>query len=104
MKKILFTLRALVSFYSNAHKLQNIEKACETVSGGIYKRVDENREIIQTLYKHAPEFVKNNEHVIGWLSAQDEFLTEISKNVAVKEPKFKPTNRFPRPYPLHIVK
>ena len=54
------------------------------VGGGIYKRIDENRELVELLQKEAPEFVYENPWVMGWLKSQDDFLCKIE--AATSEP------------------
>lgn len=68
--------------------------------GGIYKRIDENRELVELLQNKAPELVSKNPWVLRWLEAQDDFLCDIESAIGeVETIRFKKSNRFPRTRP-----
>ncbi len=64
---------------------------------GVFKRIDENRELLELLQREAPDFLERHCWVEGWIHSHDEFLTDLSKFVP-EENKPKHPN-FPRPYP-----
>ena len=71
--------------------------------GGVYKRIDENREFLELLNEKAPALVANHPWLVGWFESQDEFLCELASAVPVVEAVFIPddTNApstFPRPW------
>lgn len=45
---------------------------------GIYKRIDENRELLELLQHEAPDLLERCPWVEGWLDTQDEFLSELA--------------------------
>ena len=47
--------------------------------GGVFKRIDENRELLEVLQQKAPEFLQKNPWVYLWIEAHDEFFTELAK-------------------------
>lgn len=49
--------------------------------GGIFKRIDENRELLELIQEKAPVFFKENSWVEGWLQSQDGFLNDLAKFV-----------------------
>lgn len=104
MKSILFTLRALFNFHKNATDIENIRFTLQRVGGGVYKRVDENREMLALIQNHSPQLLNDHPHLIDWISSHDEFLTEASKFVTPKSCFFQPRKGFPRPFPLYAVK
>lgn len=47
-------------------------------TGGLAKRIDENREIMNLIYTQSPELVSSHPYLAGWLNANDEFFTELA--------------------------
>lgn len=60
-------------------KLQALEHVIYHSHRGVYKRIDENRELLELLYKESPEFLNKFPWVRGWIESQDEFLKELAK-------------------------
>ena len=70
--------------------------------GGIYKRIDENRELFELLQERAPEFLEKHFWVEGWLKSQDGFLNDLATAIPPDAtlPRFNVVEgRFPRPWP-----
>ena len=77
--------------------------------GGIYKRIDENRELLQMLRGEAPALMAQKPWIEGWLESQDAFLCALAESVEpfkegeIGMPKrgtdVSPTSPFPRAYP-----
>lgn len=44
---------------------------------GIWKRIDENRELLVCLQQHAPDFLDRCPWAEGWLASQDAFLSAM---------------------------
>lgn len=65
--------------------------------GGIYKRIDENRELLELLQEQAPDLLQNAPWVEGWLDTQDRFLIELAE--ATKPDDSRLSSHFPRPWP-----
>lgn len=68
-------------------------------TGGLIKRIDENREIMALIYAKAPQLVSENPWLVGWLNANDEFFTQLA---AIAPPKEKTrSSMYPnRPEPI----
>lgn len=69
--------------------------------GGIVKRIDENRELLELLQKEAPKLLESHPWIEGWIISHDKFFTEL-KN-AEKNPDVHFSERpniFPRPWPV----
>lgn len=66
------------------HKLARVVRLCTESDGsrGIWKRIDENRELLECLQEHAPEFLERCRWVEGWLATQDAFLCSLQKLIA----------------------
>lgn len=56
-------------------------------TGGLAKRIDENREIMHLIYTQAPELVSSHPWLAGWLNANDEFFTELAAIYPPKDEK-----------------
>ena len=48
-------------------------------TGGLNKRIDENREIMELIFSKAPELVSSHPWLVGWLNANDAFFTQLSE-------------------------
>lgn len=79
---------------------QNLEHILSSRYGGIYKRIDENRELMQLLQTKAPEFLAAHPWVKGWLESTDGFLSDLENAAPALDAQFKPKHgenfSFPR--------
>ena len=64
---------------------------------GIHKRIDENRELLETLQRDFPHLLSSYWWIEGWLESQDQFLTDLAIATGVV-PGWTSEN-FPRPWP-----
>lgn len=71
-------------------------EAVKNTEGGILKRIDENRELLDLLNIAAPNFINNHQWVIGWFKSQDAFLLKLANELNIKTPS-EETN-YPRPF------
>lgn len=67
--------------------------------GGIYKRIDENRELLELLQREVPELLAKQPWVESWLEAQDGFLRDLESAVPLTNVQFPKQASFPRPWP-----
>jgi hypothetical protein len=67
-------------------KLKNREvyEVLDHYVGGVYKRIDEIREITESIQRHQPDLFLKELGLIHWLSASDQFLCQI-RDVAMPE-------------------
>jgi len=49
------------------------------MNGGAAKRLDEHRELWETLVEHAPELLRTRFWVTGWLQSQDDYLAGLRR-------------------------
>lgn len=84
----------------------SIQSVLERHYGGIYKRIDENRELLELLQEKAPEFLNQHSWIEGWIKSQDGFLNDLSAFVQGADlPRFKVNDGknglrpYPRPWP-----
>ncbi|HBY8105354.1 TPA: hypothetical protein MI814_23925 [Klebsiella pneumoniae] len=90
-------------FNKNAkrEKLEALECVISQSYRGIHKRIDENRELLELLYKEAPELMDKCFWIRGWIEGQDRFLNELADVSGVKNPF--PLSNYPRPFPAEPV-
>jgi len=60
-------------------KYQEVKRFVEKEEGGVFKRIDENRELFELLCREHPEVFQNNPWVSRWLLSQDRFLTGLAE-------------------------
>ena len=91
----------------NSERLLNIRKILGFTGGGIYKRIDENRELLELLERDAPEFLASHFWVRGWLKSHDDFFVALESSVPVTDGAFLAQCtpiQFPRDWPSHVPK
>lgn len=87
--------------------LQNLKRILGWMSGGVYKRIDENRELMELLRREAPDLVAKHPEIVHWLQAHDDFFCELEAAMPPKDVQFGPRRQmpgsdypgFPRPWP-----
>jgi len=83
-------------------QVQLLKKILGRHHGGIYKRIDENRELLELLQREAPELLAKQPWVVGWLESQDGFLCDLESAVPLTDVQFQKHPRFPRPWPTGV--
>lgn len=83
---------------------KNLRRILGWTGGGVHKRIDENRELLELLQREAPEFMRQHSEVVGWLKANDDFFTELEQSASIEEGRFldlalQPDSGFPRAWP-----
>lgn len=79
---------------------ESLKKILGWHHGGIYKRIDENRELLELLQREAPELLAQQPWIVGWLESQDEFLSDLESAVRLTDVQFpKRPSDFPRSWP-----
>ncbi|AXH60520.1 hypothetical protein [Providencia huaxiensis] len=73
----------------------SLYETIEHSEGGVLKRIDENRELLELLYKDAPDFIGNHKWVIEWFKSQDNFLLQLAEKTTIKESDFIRVRPFP---------
>lgn len=77
-----------------------VQRVLALSEGGIYKRIDENRELLELLQIQAPLVLHKYPWIEDWLRYQDNFLTDLSNAVQVDNPQLKARQGFPRSWPI----
>ena len=84
---------------SHLHKELNLETLLRTSECGIYKRIDEHRELLMLLQKHVPELLRQEPWIITWMARQDSFLCRLANTLSQTSKGFYGLGYFPRPWP-----
>lgn len=98
MKKLLNRI------FGRSSPMNQVRRVLERSQGGIYKRIDENRELLEHMQRYAPEYLDAHPWVAGWIKAQDEFLLELIAAAEIKPAHIHPVyvmagEEWPRPWP-----
>lgn len=62
-----------------AKRLRSIDQTIARTGGGIAKRIDENRELLEVLQARCPHLLREKPWIVGWLRANDEFFAELAR-------------------------
>lgn len=84
--------------YGKSSELEDIKNVITYSARGVYKRIDENRELLELLQNESPAFLKDHFWIEGWLGCQDIFLIDLAQFVPTNDPSIK-EGRYPRPWP-----
>lgn len=93
-----------MNIFRSAGLMKRVRKILGWSGGGIHKRIDENRELLELLQQEAPHLLKSYYWIEGWLKANDEFFNDLAATVPISEGRFlghvKSTGTpFPRQWP-----
>lgn len=92
----------MFGFFKNK-KLKELEKLATTRgdTGGLFKRVDENRELLEVLFREAPSFMQSHPWVEGWIKGNDAFFEGVRSTLGLKLHELHPflAGRVPRDWP-----
>lgn len=79
-------------------ELADIKNVLNFSVRGVYKRIDENRELLELLQNKNPDFLREHFWIEGWLGCQDIFLVNLAQFVPSDDQRVK-EGRYPRPWP-----
>ena len=89
------------TMHKQALLFQGVRTLCMEAGGrrGIWKRIDENRELLAFLQGNAPSLLARYPFMEGWLGNQDIFLVNLLRLLELPDalPSF--GAGFPRPWP-----
>ncbi|MDX6778481.1 hypothetical protein SJZ75_23990 [Klebsiella aerogenes] len=74
-------------FKANMYKADRIDSICETIKltqGGINKRIDENRELLQLIESQCPHLLDKHPWINGWIDSQEQYLLAIAECAYVR--------------------
>lgn len=99
--RLLKSLRDSLSNFSATHRLEAVRRLAleRGVTGGLLKRIDENRELLELLQRESPQLLKSNPWMVGWLQANDDFFVELAQLLKVHSRDI----GFPRAWPGSVA-
>lgn len=83
----------------NETHLRRVIQVCERSSRGIFKRIHENRELLEFIKKNASGFLERYPWVVGWISNNDHFFNDLVQALGSQNPFQDFPNAYPRPWP-----
>lgn len=94
MRGLRFLPRPIRTYY-------RAKKHClESEAGrGIWKRIDENRELLMCIQEHAPDLLERCPWIDGWIAGTDIFLNDLAAAFELEVPEWLVMLRTPRPWP-----
>jgi hypothetical protein len=88
---------------ADAKRLNAIDAVMLGVGRGVFKRIDENRELLDLLQRENPELIERCFWIAGWLADQDRFLVALAEASQMVNPhsarNISAVQSFPRPWP-----
>ncbi|ENZ77996.1 MULTISPECIES: hypothetical protein [Ralstonia] len=102
MRKVVALASKCRSFLANCGtSIRNpgkVKELCRRGHGGVRKRIDENRELLELLQQESPELLARCPLIEGWLGEQDRFLNELAAAVGIDD-EWATRKDWPRPWP-----
>ncbi|WOP85256.1 hypothetical protein [Citrobacter koseri] len=89
----------LTSFFASFGRLSKVKTLCDREQRGVYKRIDENRELLELLQRESPDLLQQCPWIEGWLDSQDRFLSQLAAIVGTDNRLGRLDGNFPRPWP-----
>jgi len=68
-------------------------------TGGLVKRIDENRELLEHLMQEVPELLESHWWIASWIESNDSFFTQLDEILGGAEQRHWIKN-YPRPFPI----
>lgn len=100
-----------MSFLKKIKEFKKIKFILGWHQGGIYKRIDENRELLILLQEEAPELLKQKPWIYQWIESNDDFLVNLSQATVIPSCRFEPKEptkvsnfSFPRSFPKQVIR
>ena len=79
-------------------KLNSLIEVIKNSEGGIEKRLDENRELLETIIRDSPTLLKDNLWIVHWIRSTEQYLLKVSgaANIEIDVKRIRP---FPKVTP-----
>lgn len=89
-----------MNWITSHRKIKAIEELATTRgnTGGLLKRIDENREVLELLQERVPDFVSSHPWLEVWLRCNDNFFVQLEA-ILETEKIWGACEGFPRPWP-----
>ena len=85
----------MLQFFRTLNDINDLAEGRHDCGRGVWKQIDENRQLLELLMEDVPELLKKKPWIIAWCTKRDEFLTKLAK-ITKTENRLQ---NFPRPWP-----
>ncbi|MIE72715.1 hypothetical protein EL06_25845 [Salmonella enterica subsp. diarizonae] len=87
-------------------KFDNLVKVIKQSEGGIEKRLDENRELLETIIRESPNLLKDNPCIVHWFQSTEQWIFNVSvaANINIDIKRIRPFPEITPPKTFNIVK
>ena len=96
-----------LSLFGEKRKIiRRFQKILSRHYGGVFKRIDETRELFELIQHEVPELLAKRPWIVGWFEAQDGFLQDLAATSTLSNIQFPPRTGpsgepvFPRPWSI----
>lgn len=96
---LLCALKVIRIILNNRKTALSLRRILRITSGSVWKRIDENRELLCLLDLEANGFMREHPWVRGWLKRQDDFLVDLSSTPEAQDAIEDAVVYPPRPWP-----
>jgi len=89
---VILVMRFVDVVKANMRKADRIDSICEAIQwteGGINKRIDENRELLQLIQSQCPQLLEKHPWISGWIDSQEQYFLAIAEYAHVRVRKYK---------------
>lgn len=86
-------------FDKSKRQLDQVREVVSILGGGVYKRIDENRELLEELRRYAPDLLKARPWIELHLSQHDEFFVGVAEAIPPIKARFMPSEAGSLPFP-----
>lgn len=83
-------------------KLNSLIEVIKNSEGGIEKRLDENRELLETIIRASPSLLESNHWIVHWILSTEQYLLKVSgaANIEIDVNRIRP---FPNVKPYFSI-
>lgn len=72
-------------------------------TGGLWKRIDENRELLEELRRKSPTVLLEHWWITGWIQSNDAFFVQLQEILRLPPVRtMGPDGKYPRPWPADL--
>lgn len=87
-----------------SRQLKRVRSLCTETDGGrgVWKRIDENRQLLELLQAEAPELLERCPFIEGWIRNTDIFFINLQKLMTLEDKPEWGGGLFPREWPGEV--
>jgi hypothetical protein len=98
-RQLAWELESIMSGRRDSAQLERALQVCDKSARGVFKRIDENRELLELLQQEAPDLLERCGWIEGWIAGQDIFLCDLVQALGIENPFKDMDFMYPRPWP-----